>query len=209
VLIFAFTTVPVFAVKDNNEGRPVKKSTRKRKKKLMSWWLPAIAYRQPVISSPSIKTSLGSSPSIGPSRVAPANQGKTATVRAAMLPRQTALPIRSISTIAAAATTTYSNGGAIEISAVNAGPEPEPAIPYSSDIDVLGLTGVVTQISDLLGVTLDGTSLLAGQPLGGGLNSTLTLPTPLAPSSSINVNFLLGIQQTGHFRFFINVEALP
>jgi hypothetical protein len=112
-------------------------------------------------------------------------------------------------TIRAATTTSFSNSGSIEISAVNAGPDPEPAIPYSSDIDVLGLTGVVTQISDLLGVTLDGTSLLAGQPLGGGLNSTLTLPTPLAPSSSINVNFLLGIQQTGHFRFFINVEALP
>jgi len=62
---------------------------------------------------------------------------------------------------------------------------------------------------DLRGVTLDGVSTQAGQPLGGGLNSTLTLPSPLAPNSSVDVNFLLGVQQTGYFRFFINIEALP
>ena len=49
---------------------------------------------------------------------------------------------------------------------------------------------------------------------GGGFNSTLsagtiTLGTPLANGASINVRFLLGIQQTGAFKFFINVEALP
>jgi hypothetical protein len=52
------------------------------------------------------------------------------------------------------------------------------------------------------------------QPNGGGFNSTLsagtvTLATPIAPGGSINLQFLLGIQQTGTFRFFINVEALP
>jgi hypothetical protein len=65
------------------------------------------------------------------------------------------------------------------------------------------------ELIDLLSVTLEGTSSLAGQPLGGGWNSTLTLPTPLPANSSINVNFLLGVQQTGRFRFFINIEALP
>jgi hypothetical protein len=52
------------------------------------------------------------------------------------------------------------------------------------------------------------------QPNGGGVNSTLsagtiTLGTPLANGASVNVNFLLGIQQTGTFRFLIIVEALP
>jgi len=52
------------------------------------------------------------------------------------------------------------------------------------------------------------------QPNGGGFNSTLssgtvTLGTPLANGASIDVHFLLGLQQTGGFRFFINVEALP
>ncbi|HET6976889.1 MAG TPA: hypothetical protein VFI24_11230 [Pyrinomonadaceae bacterium] len=65
------------------------------------------------------------------------------------------------------------------------------------------------ELFDVLGVTLDGVSTQARQPLGGGLNSTLTLSSPLAPNSSVNVNFLLGVQQTGYFRFFINIEALP
>jgi hypothetical protein len=52
------------------------------------------------------------------------------------------------------------------------------------------------------------------QPNGGGFNSTLsvsavTLATPLADGASVNVQFMLGIQQTGTFKFFINVETLP
>ncbi|MDT7603414.1 MAG: hypothetical protein QOF61_1411, partial [Acidobacteriota bacterium] len=52
------------------------------------------------------------------------------------------------------------------------------------------------------------------QPNGGGFNSslsagTVTLGTPLAPGASVNVQFLLGVQQRGSFRFFITIEALP
>ena len=52
------------------------------------------------------------------------------------------------------------------------------------------------------------------QPNGGGFNSTLsvgsvTLGTPIPNGGQINVQFLLGIQSTGTFKFFINVEALP
>lgn len=52
------------------------------------------------------------------------------------------------------------------------------------------------------------------QPNGGGFNSTMsagtvTLGTPLAPGASINLLFLLGIQQTGNFRFYLNIEGLP
>jgi hypothetical protein len=52
------------------------------------------------------------------------------------------------------------------------------------------------------------------QPNGGGFNSTMssgtvTLGTPLANGASINVRFLLGIQQTGSFKFYITVDALP
>jgi len=64
---------------------------------------------------------------------------------------------------------------------------------------------------DVVGLTLE---TPPSQPIGGGLNSTLsagtiTLDTPLPPNSSITVNFLLGVQQTGRFRFFVNIEALP
>ena len=49
------------------------------------------------------------------------------------------------------------------------------------------------------------------QPIGGGHNSTLTitLGTPLAAGASVNVQFLLGVEQTGSFKFFFNIEALP
>ena len=65
-------------------------------------------------------------------------------------------------------------------------------------------------------VTVQGTTLEQppSQPNGGGFGSsmsagTVTLATPIANGASLDVRFLLGIQQTGSFKFFINVEALP
>ena len=65
-------------------------------------------------------------------------------------------------------------------------------------------------------ITVQGTALEQppSQPNGGGFNSsmsagTVTLATPIANGASVNVRFLLGIQQTGSFKFFFNVEALP
>ena len=65
-------------------------------------------------------------------------------------------------------------------------------------------------------VTVQGTTLEQppSQPNGGGFNSsmssgTVTLATPLANGATLDVRFLLGIQQTGSYKFYINVEALP
>jgi hypothetical protein len=65
-------------------------------------------------------------------------------------------------------------------------------------------------------VTVQGTTLEQppSQPNGSGFNGslsngTVTLGTPLANGATIDVRFLLGIQQTGSFKFYINVEALP
>ncbi|MFN2529859.1 MAG: hypothetical protein ABR555_01050 [Pyrinomonadaceae bacterium] len=65
-------------------------------------------------------------------------------------------------------------------------------------------------------VTVQGTTLEQppSQPNGGGFNSTLsagtvTLGTPLANGATVDLRFLLGIQQTGSFKFYVNVEALP
>ena len=65
-------------------------------------------------------------------------------------------------------------------------------------------------------VNVQGTTLEQppSQLSGGGFNSTLsagtiTLGTPLANGASINLQFLLGIQQTGKYRFLVIVEALP
>ena len=38
---------------------------------------------------------------------------------------------------------------------------------------------------------------------------TITLGTPLASGGTINVHFLLGVQQNGNYRFLVNVESLP
>lgn len=52
------------------------------------------------------------------------------------------------------------------------------------------------------------------QAMGGANNSswnagTITLGTPLAPGASVNLQFRLGVQATGAFKFFFNIEALP
>ncbi|MFL6210657.1 MAG: M36 family metallopeptidase [Pyrinomonadaceae bacterium] len=64
--------------------------------------------------------------------------------------------------------------------------------------------------------TIEGTTLEQPptQSLGGGLNSSMnvgaiTLGTPLANGASVNVQFMLGVQQSGNFRFFVTVDALP
>ena len=65
-------------------------------------------------------------------------------------------------------------------------------------------------------ISVNGTTLEQppSQPNGGGFNSsmsagTVTLATPLANGANIDVRFLLGIQQTGSFKFYLNIEALP
>jgi hypothetical protein len=65
-------------------------------------------------------------------------------------------------------------------------------------------------------VTVQGTTLEQppSQPNGGGFGSTLssgtvTLATPIANGASLDIRFLLGIQQTGSFKIHVNLEALP
>ena len=65
------------------------------------------------------------------------------------------------------------------------------------------------------------TSSVTLAPLGKGKRGTIRtmlqpaadgsfgLDAPLANGSSINLQFLFGIQQTGNFKLFVNVEALP
>ena len=65
-------------------------------------------------------------------------------------------------------------------------------------------------------VTVQGTTLEQppSQPNGGGFNSsmsagTVTLGRRWPTARRIDVRFLLGIQQTGNFKFYLNIEALP
>ncbi|HEV2706792.1 MAG TPA: Calx-beta domain-containing protein [Pyrinomonadaceae bacterium] len=88
-----------------------------------------------------------------------------------------------------------------------------------ADVRVLSRAGSfnVTR-TDGTSAVVHGTSVeeVAAQStdLGGGLNhslstGTITLETPLGQGASINVEFLLGVESTGFFRFYVNFEALP
>jgi hypothetical protein len=87
------------------------------------------------------------------------------------------------------------------------------AVAPQADLRVLSSTGTVTNSAGTVVATVTGLTLEEPptQPIGGGLNSSLTVIPPggsLAAGSSISVQFLLGVQQEGNFRFFVNVEAL-
>src|SRR6185437_5910014 len=86
----------------------------------------------------------------------------------------------------------------------------------SSDLEVSGINDADTCLGETpCTVIVSGTTLEQPptQNIGGGFNSSLsadqvTLATPLAPGDSINLHFLLGVQQTGSFKFFVNIELL-
>jgi Bacterial Ig domain/Calx-beta domain/Lamin Tail Domain len=85
-----------------------------------------------------------------------------------------------------------------------------------ADLRAITSSNITVTKADSTMVTVTGTTLETppAQPNGGGLNSTLssgtiTTATPLAAGASINVQFLLGVQQSGSFRFFVIIEALP
>ncbi len=92
----------------------------------------------------------------------------------------------------------------------------------SSLVVVSGINDVVTCLASNgvattpCTVNVQGTTLEQppSQPNGGAFNSTwssgtVTLGTPLANGASINIRMLFGIQQTGSFKFYLNIEALP
>jgi uncharacterized repeat protein (TIGR01451 family) len=86
----------------------------------------------------------------------------------------------------------------------------------STDLIVNGINDADTCLGEtpcsvnVLGTTLEQPP---AQNNGGGFNSSLsadsvTLATPIAPGDSINLHFLLGVQQTGSFKFYVNIELL-
>jgi hypothetical protein len=93
----------------------------------------------------------------------------------------------------------------VDITTLNSpgGPQADLRALSSAGVNVLTMSGTQVQVN---GTTLEQT----GQSLGGGLNSALTvaLPAPLGSGASVNVQFVLGVQQGGTFRFLVNVEAV-
>lgn len=90
-----------------------------------------------------------------------------------------------------------------------------PIPPGQADLRVLNSPTQTITLTDTSNVTGQALTLQtpAAQPNGGGLNSSLgegiiTTTAPLANGASTVVEFNLGVQVTGQFKFFINVEAL-
>jgi hypothetical protein len=83
--------------------------------------------------------------------------------------------------------------------------------------DLRAINSTTGQVTTMGGpVTVQGLTLEQPptQTGGGGFNSTLSAntiqtATPLANGATIAVNFLLGVQRAGAFRFFVVVEAAP
>lgn len=90
-----------------------------------------------------------------------------------------------------------------------------PLPPGQADIRVLNSPTQTITLTDTSTVTGQALTLQTppAQAAGGGLNSSLaegviTTTAPLANGASTVVEFNLGVQTTGFFRFFVNVEAL-
>nr|MBA3242765.1 ExeM/NucH family extracellular endonuclease [Acidobacteriota bacterium] len=112
-------------------------------------------------------------------------------------------------------TVTNSTGSAVaqlrfRIVEITTFPRPNGAI---ADIRALSSSDIVVTVNgnpvDVRGTTVEQPP---SQPFGGGWNSSLnvgfiTLAQPLPDGQSVSVQFLLGVQQTGNFKFFLNIEA--
>jgi len=90
-----------------------------------------------------------------------------------------------------------------------------PALPGDADLRVRTSGQVSVTVTGGAVKTVEGTTLETppAQSAGGGNNSTValgtvTLGSPLANDASVDLQFLLGVQQPGHFRFFLTVEAI-
>jgi hypothetical protein len=100
------------------------------------------------------------------------------------------------------------SGSVADVRALNS-----PQITVSGVLDAATCLASTGSAATPCTVTVQGTTVETppAQPLGGALNSslTITLGTPLAPGESINFQVLLGVRQTGAFKLLFNVEALP
>jgi hypothetical protein len=92
-----------------------------------------------------------------------------------------------------------------------------PEVVGQADLRVLDSDDITVTLTngtpvDVRGTYVEGPPL---QPNGGALNSSLGVGfinldgNTLEDGESVNVQFVLGVEKTGTFRFYINVEAFP
>ncbi len=162
----------------------------------------------PIQRNSTVKTSLiepGTSSSVAPNRVrdlTPVTNGALGTLSIRRrFTNQTGQPITRLRFRLVDITTLNSPGYSL------GGPQADVRAIDGSDFGITTSLGVLT----VRGLTVEQPSPLL-QPNGAGLNSSVTVVLPggaIAPGATIDVHFLLGVQQGGTFRAFVNVEALP
>jgi hypothetical protein len=94
-----------------------------------------------------------------------------------------------------------------------------PAVVGAADLRALSSSDITVTLPSGQQVAVQGTTVeeppVQVSLFGGGWNSswsptgTISLQSPLPAGATINVQFLLGVQQTGNYHIFIIVEALP
>ena len=85
-----------------------------------------------------------------------------------------------------------------------------PAPSGVADLRALTSSDSLVTLTNGTTVAVEGTILEEPpfQFFGGGWNSSLTFtPQGLAPGASVNVQFVTAVEQTGSFRFFVNIES--
>lgn len=124
------------------------------------------------------------------------------------------LTIRRTVTNNTAATITRLRFRIIDITTLNS-----PIVTGSqAEVRLLNSGSSVVTVNSLP-VTVEGTTVETppAQASGGGLNTSAgrslvagtIINTPIAPGQTVNVQWVLGIQVTGTYRFYVNIEALP
>lgn len=95
----------------------------------------------------------------------------------------------------------------LRLRVVNATTYPPPA--GIADLRVRTSADSLVTLTNGTTITVKGTTLETppSQPMGGGWNSSVAVAGGLAPGASVDVQWVLGVIQTGTFRFYFNVEA--
>ncbi|HEX6189964.1 MAG TPA: putative Ig domain-containing protein [Pyrinomonadaceae bacterium] len=151
-------------------------------------------------------------------RVSTSDPANASTFGTLSLPRRitnnTGAPVTRLQFRIVELTTSPASNGMADLRARSSGASFN--ISGINDANTCAATG--TPITTPCMVTVQPTTLVQppNQPgnVGGGQNAilgvgTITMTEPLPDGKSINVQFLLGVQRTGLFRFLIIIEALP
>jgi len=146
LLVHAFT--PFRVIPGATKLAYAKKATKKNRRKKKSLGMSDNPIRNYIPFSLTTSTARANTPA--PVTEQPVMRTPRTDSRATRVPG--GIHVLPVQTSAVNGPSVFTNSNPIEIPETNSTADPEPVVPYPSDIDVLGLTGVVTSVS----VTING-----------------------------------------------------